>query len=140
VSISSIPGSLRRQVADRDAGRCRYCGLHQHGQAAAFHVDHVVPRSRGGQTILENLVLQCPYCSLHKSNKLGANDPLDNNFCPLFHPLNDQWSAHFRLLADGECHGTTAIGRATVDALRMNDPIPKIARAMQILSGMINPD
>ena len=62
-------GDLRELVFTRDGGRCRYCGLRQYGQGAVFHIDHVLPRSRGGLTTPETLVLQCPYCSLHKADK-----------------------------------------------------------------------
>jgi hypothetical protein len=35
VSLSAIPKPLREAVMKRDAGRCRYCGLAQIGQATA---------------------------------------------------------------------------------------------------------
>ena len=76
MSRSSIPRALRREVQRRDADRCLYCGLLQVGQGATFHVDHVLPRSRGGATSLDNLVLQCPYCSLHKADRTHAKDPI----------------------------------------------------------------
>ncbi|WP_031092038.1 HNH endonuclease, partial [Streptomyces sp. NRRL S-15] len=38
----------RRALFARDGGRCMYCG------AAATSVDHVIPRSRGGQHAWEN--------------------------------------------------------------------------------------
>ena len=84
---------------------------------------------------MENLVLQCPSCSLRKSNKLAAVDPVTGVEVPLFHPLRDDWQAHFALRPDGTCVGLTPVGRATVDALRMNDPLPRTARAMQAAFG-----
>jgi hypothetical protein len=50
----------------------------------------------------------------------------------LFHPLKDVWEDHFQLLNDGTCIGRTETGKATVDALAMNDPLPRTARAIQI--------
>jgi hypothetical protein len=99
-------------------------------------VDHVIPKSCGGETRIENLVLQCPYCSLHKSNKTTAVDPLTAAACPIYHPLLDRWDEHFVLGRDGACRGVTPTGRATVEALKMNDPLPKIARAVQIFVGV----
>jgi hypothetical protein len=136
VSLSSIPRRFRLAVMERDAGRCTYCGLLQVGQSAIFHVDHVTPRSRGGKTTLDNLALQCPWCSLHKSNKTEGVDPETGARIPLFHPLMQSWKTHFRLEADGTCVGLTPTGRATVEALRMNELLPKAARSLQVLFGM----
>ena len=137
MSLSAIPRRLRAEVADRDAGQCGYCGLRQIGQAATFHVDHIVPRSRGGATSIHNLVLQCPCCSLRKSDKVEAADPETQRRTTLFHPLRDAWADHFAIRPDGSCDGLTPIGRATVDALRMNDPLPRTARAMQVMLGLL---
>ncbi|MEH2420370.1 MAG: HNH endonuclease signature motif containing protein [Nostoc sp.] len=35
-----------------------------------MHGDHIIPRSRGGLTVWENLTLRCGQCNLLKSNKL----------------------------------------------------------------------
>jgi hypothetical protein len=121
----------------RDAGRCRYCGLLQIGQATVFHVDHVQPKSRGGATSIDNLVLQCPHCSLRKSSKTEASDPDSGQTVHLYHPLTDLWEDHFRLAADGTLVGRSAVGRATVAALAMNDVWPRAARALQISAGWI---
>ena len=88
MSLSAIPRAMRSQIFRRDQGRCRYCRLSQVGQAAVFHVNHVVPRSKGGATSRENLVLQCPYCSLHKSDKTTAEDVESGQVVALFPPLD----------------------------------------------------
>lgn len=84
--MRSIPAELRRQVRDRAAGRCEYCGLSQEGQEATFHVDHIIPVSRDGQTVAENLALACVSCSLRKAARQSAPDPLSNQDVPLYHP------------------------------------------------------
>jgi 5-methylcytosine-specific restriction endonuclease McrA len=53
----------RRAVFARDAGRCAYCG------AAATSIDHVVPRSRGGQHVWENVVASCGRCNHTKADR-----------------------------------------------------------------------
>ena len=136
MSLSAIPRALRLSVQERDGGRCRYCGLRQLGQAATFHVDHVVPRSRGGPTALANLVLQCPWCSLHKSDKISGTDPDTGDVVPLFHPLENAWPEHFAVRDDATLAGKTPAGRATVAALHMNDPLPRAARTLQAMHGM----
>jgi 5-methylcytosine-specific restriction endonuclease McrA len=79
---------LRNAVFERDKGRCQYCRLAQTGHGATFHIDHICPRSRGGPTMLDNLVLQCPNCSLRKSDKVVADDPDTGQSVPLFHPFD----------------------------------------------------
>jgi hypothetical protein len=127
---------LRIAVFERDGGRCRYCRLAQMGQVATFHINHVVPRSRGGQTTLPNLVLQCPWCSLHKSDKVTAADPQTGAEAALFHPLENAWSEHFDVREGATLFGRTPVGRATIGALRMNDPLPRAARSLQLLLGL----
>jgi 5-methylcytosine-specific restriction endonuclease McrA len=55
MSLSAIPKTVRRLVFARANGRCQYCQLAQIGQAAVFHVNHIVPRSKGGSTDESNL-------------------------------------------------------------------------------------
>ncbi|MFO0758144.1 MAG: HNH endonuclease [Byssovorax sp.] len=138
MSRSAIPRALRDAVSARDAGRCQYCGLAQLGHGATFHVDHIIPRSRGGSTALDNLALQCPNCSLRKANKTTAVDPQTGHTVALFHPLSQRWKEHFQLLGDAACVGLTPVGRATVDALQMNALIPRFARACQLALGLLD--
>jgi hypothetical protein len=120
-------------VVERASNRCEYCQLAQHGQAATFHIDHIVPESAGGETAAENLALACVGCSLHKSARQTAVDPESGESVSLFHPRQQPWREHF------EWHGEllvarTAIGRATINALRMNRPIMlEIRRESMIL-------
>lgn len=62
-----IPDNLRRRVFNRDGKKCRYCGKTE----GAFHIDHVYPVSKGGETTFENLVVACKGCNLRKHNKVG---------------------------------------------------------------------
>lgn len=59
---------LRFDVFVRDEFRCRYCGRSVDDRIV-LHVDHVIPRSQGGPTTLENLVTACSDCNLGKSDK-----------------------------------------------------------------------
>ena len=53
----------RKGVLRRDAHRCAYCGAH------ATTVDHVRPRSRGGENSWENLVACCLRCNALKADR-----------------------------------------------------------------------
>jgi 5-methylcytosine-specific restriction endonuclease McrA len=54
----------RKAVLARDAWTCQYCGR----QAPGLTVDHVIPRSRGGQSVWENIVASCAPCNRKKGN------------------------------------------------------------------------
>jgi 5-methylcytosine-specific restriction endonuclease McrA len=56
----------RKAVLARDAWTCQYCGSQRSGLA----VDHVIPRSRGGQSVWENIVASCAPCNRRKGNRL----------------------------------------------------------------------
>jgi 5-methylcytosine-specific restriction endonuclease McrA len=56
----------RRALFARDGWRCVYCGT----SASRLTLDHVVPRSRGGDSVWENVVTSCAPCNLQKGNKL----------------------------------------------------------------------
>ena len=53
----------RRAVFARDGGRCVYCA------APATSIDHVVPRSRGGEHVWENVVSCCRRCNHAKADR-----------------------------------------------------------------------
>jgi 5-methylcytosine-specific restriction endonuclease McrA len=57
----------RRTVLARDQYTCQYCGT----QPGKTHltVDHVIPRSKGGLTIWENVVTACAACNQRKGNR-----------------------------------------------------------------------
>lgn len=57
----------RRAVFVRDGGRCVYCGAH------ATSLDHVVPRSRGGLHVWENVVSACGRCNHVKADRYVAD-------------------------------------------------------------------
>jgi 5-methylcytosine-specific restriction endonuclease McrA len=62
----SLPVS-RRTVLARDHYTCQYCKV-QPGKAR-LTVDHVVPRSRGGETHWENVATACGPCNRRKGNR-----------------------------------------------------------------------
>ena len=58
----------RFNVFLRDRFTCQYCGERFASSALTF--EHVVPRSRGGQTIWSNIVTACMPCNTRKGNVL----------------------------------------------------------------------
>jgi 5-methylcytosine-specific restriction endonuclease McrA len=56
----------RRALFARDGWRCVYCGV----SGGRLTLDHVIPRSRGGDSVWENVVTSCAPCNLRKGNRL----------------------------------------------------------------------
>lgn len=72
VTFVPIPRRLplplsRRTVLARDMYTCQYCGT-QPGRTE-LTLDHVMPRSRGGNTSWENVVTACGPCNRRKGNR-----------------------------------------------------------------------
>ncbi|MCP4246754.1 MAG: HNH endonuclease [bacterium] len=57
----------RRNIYTRDQNRCQYCG--KRFKPAELSLDHVVPRSRGGNNAWENLVCCCVRCNVKKGGR-----------------------------------------------------------------------
>ncbi len=127
-----------RTVELRADGRCEYCRMHQALQGATFHVEHIVPVSRGGNSDLDNLAWCCPSCNFSKSNRTDAVDPQSGESLPLFNPRTDSWAEHFDW-ADFTLVGTTAVGRATASVLNFNQPRRMLIRRAEALFDLFPP-
>jgi 5-methylcytosine-specific restriction endonuclease McrA len=57
----------RRNLFARDSNRCQYCG--KRFATSELSLDHVVPRSRGGQNTWENIVCACVRCNVRKGGR-----------------------------------------------------------------------
>jgi len=79
----------RRAVFARDGGRCAYCG----GTAAT--IDHVVPRSRGGNHEWHNVVSACRRCNHVKADRMVSD------LGWRLHPPQEPTGAAWRILGTG---------------------------------------
>ena len=60
---------LRYLVFRRDAFRCKACGKSPATDPSVeLHADHVLPRSKGGRTHIDNLQTLCNVCNIGKSD------------------------------------------------------------------------
>ena len=65
-----VPRAIQRKISRRalfarDGWRCVYCGT----SGGRLTLDHVVPRSRGGESVWENVVTACAPCNLRKGDR-----------------------------------------------------------------------
>lgn len=60
---------LRFMVMQRDNFKCCACGASPaKDPAVQLHIDHIIPWSKGGETVIENLQTLCSKCNLGKSD------------------------------------------------------------------------
>ena len=83
----------RRNIFARDSGRCQYCG--KRFATSELSLDHVVPRSQGGQSLWGNLVCSCTRCNVRK----GGRTPLQAGMKLIRRPFKPKRSPviHMRL-------------------------------------------
>ena len=55
----------RNLIYKRDKNKCQYCG-----STKSLTIDHVIPKSKGGEDTWENLVVACSSCNVKKGDKL----------------------------------------------------------------------
>jgi hypothetical protein len=100
-----------------------------------FHIEHCVPKSKGGASDESNLALACASCNLRKSNQTHAADPKTGKRALLFHPVEQSWKEHF-CLKGNRIDGTSPAGRATAAFLEFNSVRRQAARAAWRLTGL----
>jgi hypothetical protein len=88
---------------------------------SSFHVDHIVARQHGGESVLKNLALACMHCNQRKRPNIAGRDPGTGEIVHLFHPRRDKWSDHFEWNG-AYLIGKTQIGRATIRVRAIDDP------------------
>jgi len=122
--MSAVSEQLRDTVVRRASNRGEYCQLPAQLQISGFELDHILPRSRGGQTDLSNVALACPHCNARKWAHIDGEDPQSGQRVALFNPRTQRWEEHFQWSAQHpfEIVGISGHGRATIARLQMNHP------------------
>jgi hypothetical protein len=84
---------------------------------------------------MENTCLARAHCHAAKGPNAAGFDPESDELVPLFNPREDEWDEHFYW--DGPMLvGRTAVGRATIEVLNINDPICVDQREFLIAAGV----
>lgn len=114
-----MAASRRQRVWNRADGRCEYCCMPQELDIQPFQLDHIRAQKHSGKTTANNLALCCLPCNSYKGANVAGYDPESDELCPLFNPRNDEWAEHFAW--EGPVlQGKSAIGRTTIEVLRVN--------------------
>lgn len=115
-----VSTGLRRTVRTRANGCCEYCLIHEDDCLLPHEPDHVIAMKHQGETTLDNLAWTCFMCNRAKGSDIASIDPESKDIVRLFSPRLDDWTKHLFVREDGVIYGTSAIGRATTQLLRLN--------------------
>lgn len=130
--MANIPAALKAIVITRSRSYCEYCQSPADFTTEPFSIEHILPRSKQGLDTAENLAYACIGCNVYKSDKTEFLDTISGDMFPLFNPRIMRWTDHF--LWDESLTtliGRTAIGRVTIEALRLNrKPLKNLRRAL----------
>ena len=141
MSRTYIPVELRRQVLAADQHRCAYCLSSELLSGIPLSLDHITPLSAGGENLFDNLCSACRPCNEHKNNRRFAFDALSGAEVALFNPRTEAWADHCCWSKDGtHIEGLTAVGRATIVALKLNNSLIVKARARWVSAGWHPPN
>lgn len=86
VKPATHPAFTRFNLFLRDRFECQYCG-----SADDLTFDHVIPRSKGGETSWENVVAACAPCNLKKGGRMPRECemfPSQKGYKPTVHDLH----------------------------------------------------
>ena len=133
-----MKASLRRTIWQLAGAACEYCRLPQAYDPLPFRIDHIIADQHGGRTVLRNLAPLLPVLQQHKGPNIAGIDPRSRRMVRLFHPRRDHWNRHFRWQGP-MLVGRTAIGRATIVVLAINDIQNVGLRAALIENGEFPP-
>lgn len=103
----------------RAQNRCEYCQFPAAYTRVPFQTDHIIAEKHQGKTVLDNLALSCFFCNTYKGPNVAGVDPGTRRVTRLFHPRRDRWDENF-FWQGAVLKGRTAIGRTTIEVLRIN--------------------
>lgn len=97
-SIKIYAPFTRKNVWERDEGKCQYCG--KKVKLTDMHWDHVVPRKLGGKTTWTNIVCACLTCNAKKADKTLRESGLHllKKPEPIFNEITESLSARERII------------------------------------------
>ena len=137
----SVLEPVRQRVRQAFKDRCAYCLSSQSYSNAKLEIEHIIPKFCNGSDDESNLCLSCRLCNSYKSTQTQAVDPTSKLVVSLFNPRAQLWHEHFQWSRDGvRVIGKTDIGRATVEALQLNNEIAINVRRNWVSVGWHPPD
>lgn len=139
--MSILSEIIKERVRQRAKNRCEYCLSHQEYILGRLQIDHIQPVAKGGTNTEDNLCLACELCNQYKWTQTESIDSESGEVVALFNPRKQQWKENFAWASDGvTIIGITACGRATINALRLNNNLAIIVRKNWVQAGWHPPN
>ena len=138
--MSRVSDKLRQKIVEQAGNRCGYCLGEQRYIFAPLEIDHLLPIAKGGTDDEENLWLACRLCNSYKGTKTHGMDSLTKRKVLLFNPRKQIWKRHFQIVKGVKIIGKTAVGRATVSALKINNRLALTVRQNWFIAGWYPPE
>ena len=136
-----ISNALKAKIRQQANARCGYCLRSEILIGMPMEFEHLLPIALGGQTVEENLWLSCRRCNEFKGIQTQAIDLETGKTVAIFNPRKQNWNEHFGWSAEGiEIIGITSIGRATINALKLNEEIIVVTRRLWVSVGWFPPE
>ena len=136
--MSKIAEKLKRKIRRQAKNRCGYCFLPQSLNPSLLEIEHILPTAKGGTDDEKNLWLSCRLCNGYKGVQTEAVDPKTGKTVLLFNPRTQNWNEHFKWKVE-KIVGKTTCGRATIQALKLNNEIILPVRKKWITAGWFPP-
>jgi hypothetical protein len=135
--MSNRPTAAQREeVLNRAKSLCEYCQSQENYSNSTFEVEHILPISKAGKTVLENLAFACSGCNKFKSDRIAGFDAQSQTEVEFYNPRKDRWHEHFAWNEDfTEIISKTPKGRVTIKALKLNRKNLINLRRVLILAG-----
>jgi len=139
--MSILSEIIKERVRQRAENRSEYCLSRQEYVLGKLQIDHIQPVAKGGTNTEDNLCLACELCNQYKWTQTEGLDPDSGKVVSLFNPRNQKWKEHFAWNLNGtEMFGITDCGRATIEALRLNNNLAVIVRKNWVQAGWHPPN
>lgn len=128
-----ISANFKQFIIKRSKGHCEYCKCPSAFSTELFSIKHILPRSKNGSNELDNLAYACIGCNIYKSDKTEFIDVVSQTISIFYNPRKMNWIDHFiwdesLTVMIGK---TAAIGRATIEGLKLNRlPVKNLRRAL----------
>jgi len=130
------PNRLYARIREQAGIRCGYCLTSAAITGQPLSIEHLIPVARGGTSDEINLWLSCRRCNEYKGTQIEAWDDITKTVVSLFNPRQQKWLDHFKWSDNGTLIiGLTPCGRATVNALKLNNEDIVKARMLWVSVG-----
>lgn len=133
--LSSL--GIAKSFGEPPVDKCRILTASRRATTAIVHMMKITSPHKGKVISIVGMTVLIHFISVNRlRDATEAVDPLTGEAVSLFNPRKQKWSEHFAWNSDStRVEGITAIGRATIVRLRMNNQVIIVARRRWLISG-----